>query len=87
MITNPTHQRRVDFGADLLGLLARQRTGRGQIIDAAMVDGASYLMTPQLAELGRNEWAGRGASLLSGVAPFYSGPSMLGWPMVFGWLD
>jgi alpha-methylacyl-CoA racemase len=55
----------------VLALLARERTGRGQVVDAGMVDGAAYLLFAQFCELGRGEWQGRGTGLLSGVAPFY----------------
>lgn len=55
----------------VLALLARERTGRGQVVDAAMVDGAAYLLFAQFAELARGEWQGRGSGMLSGVAPFY----------------
>ncbi len=56
----------------VFALLARHRTGRGQIVDAAMVDGSAYMMFAQFCELGRGEWHGRGTNLLSGVAPFYA---------------
>lgn len=55
----------------VLALLARERTGRGQVVDAGMVDGAAYLLFAQFCELARGEWHGRGTSLLSGIAPFY----------------
>jgi alpha-methylacyl-CoA racemase len=55
----------------VLALLARERTGRGQVVDAGMVDGAAYLLFAQFCELGRGEWQGRGSGLLSGAAPFY----------------
>jgi alpha-methylacyl-CoA racemase len=55
----------------VLALLARGRTGRGQVVDAAMVDGAAYLLFAQFCELARGEWQGRGTSMLSGIAPFY----------------
>jgi alpha-methylacyl-CoA racemase len=55
----------------VLALLARERTGRGQVVDAGMVDGAAYLLFAQFCELGRGEWAGRGNGILSGAAPFY----------------
>ena len=55
----------------VLALLARERTGRGQVVDAGMVDGAAYLLFAQFCELGRGEWHGRGTGMLSGVAPFY----------------
>jgi alpha-methylacyl-CoA racemase len=55
----------------VLALLARERTGRGQVVDAAMVDGANYLLFAQFAELALGSWKGRGTSMLSGIAPFY----------------
>jgi len=55
----------------VLALLARERTGRGQVVDAGMVDGAAYLLFAQFCELARGEWHGRGTGMLSGVAPFY----------------
>jgi len=55
----------------VLALLARERTGRGQVVDAGMVDGAAYLLFAQFCELARGEWHGRGTGLLSGIAPFY----------------
>jgi alpha-methylacyl-CoA racemase len=54
-----------------LALLERARTGLGQVIDSAIVDGAALLNTPQLAELNLGSWPGRGEHLLSGAAPFY----------------
>jgi alpha-methylacyl-CoA racemase len=56
----------------VMALLARERTGRGQIVDAGMVDGAAYLMFAQFAEMARGLWHGRGTSTLSGGAPFYT---------------
>lgn len=56
----------------VLALFARNQTGRGQVVDAGMVDGAAYAMFAQFCELARGEWQGRGTSMLSGVAPFYS---------------
>jgi alpha-methylacyl-CoA racemase len=55
----------------MLALFERERTGRGQVVDAAMVDGAAMLLTAQLAEYACGTWRGRGTSLLSGCAPFY----------------
>ena len=54
-----------------LALLERERTGRGQVVDAAMVDGAALLLSAQLAEFSDGQWQGRGGSTLSGAAPFY----------------
>jgi alpha-methylacyl-CoA racemase len=54
-------------------LLEAGRSGRGQVVDAAMVDGAA-LLTTQLHELlAAGLWADRrGANLLDGAAPFYT---------------
>lgn len=54
------------------GLLEASRTGRGQVVDAAMVDGAA-LQTAMLHDLlGRGLWRDeREANLLDGGAPFY----------------
>jgi alpha-methylacyl-CoA racemase len=54
-----------------MALLERAATGRGQVIDAAIVDGAALLNTPQLGEFNAGIWAGRGRHILSGAAPFY----------------
>ncbi|HZD68922.1 MAG TPA: CaiB/BaiF CoA-transferase family protein [Actinomycetes bacterium] len=54
------------------GLLEARRSGRGQVVDAAIVDGAALLttMVRELAAMGL--WrAERGANLLDGGAPFY----------------
>jgi alpha-methylacyl-CoA racemase len=47
------------------------RTGQGQVIDAAMVEGASTLMMPFFGGRDRVVNAGRGTSLLDSGAPFY----------------
>ena len=54
-------------------LLEAARSGRGQVVDAAMVDGAA-LLTTQLHELlPAGLWTDRrGANLLDGAAPFYT---------------
>ncbi len=53
-------------------LLEVSRTGRGRVVDAAMVDGASLLMTPIYELFGLGFWRdARGANLLDGGAPFY----------------
>ena len=54
-------------------LLEAGRSGRGQVVDAAMVDGAA-LLTTQLHELlAAGLWTDRrGANLLDGAAPFYA---------------
>jgi alpha-methylacyl-CoA racemase len=57
----------------LLALITRQRTGRGQIVEANMVDGASYLATMPRLTLHTPVWDGpRGTNLLDGGCPFYA---------------
>jgi alpha-methylacyl-CoA racemase len=51
----------------LLALLERERTGRGQVIDAAMVDGAALLF----AMFYSPGWGPRGTNLIDTGAPFY----------------
>jgi alpha-methylacyl-CoA racemase len=69
-----------DFGGGsmlcLVGILAalweRQVSGRGQVVDAAMVDGASLLMQMIWTLHAEGQWADAPASnLLDGGAPFY----------------
>lgn len=69
-----------DFGGGsmlvLVGILAalwdRERSGRGQIIDAAMIDGVRVLLQMILAMHDRGEWLDqRESNLLDGGAPFY----------------
>ena len=56
----------------LMALVERARTGRGQVIDAAIVDGASYMLQPMFGELELELWDGDPAhALLGGKAPFY----------------
>jgi alpha-methylacyl-CoA racemase len=56
----------------LAGILSARETGVGQVVDAAMVDGAAQLMTMFHALAAAGEWPGaRGENLLDGGAPFY----------------
>jgi alpha-methylacyl-CoA racemase len=56
----------------LMALVERQRTGRGQVIDAAIVDGASYMLGAMFGELELGLWDGDPEhALLGGSAPFY----------------
>jgi alpha-methylacyl-CoA racemase len=56
----------------LSGLLSAARTGHGQVVDAAMVDGAALLMSMTWALRGLGLWRDeRGTNLLDGGAPFY----------------
>jgi alpha-methylacyl-CoA racemase len=50
------------------GIVSARATGRGQVVDAAMVDGAALLMAPYLA---RDEWGPRGTNMVDGGAHFY----------------
>ena len=56
----------------LAALVERGVSGRGQVVDAAMVDGASLLVQMVWSMMGQRLWADRPASnLLDGHAPFY----------------
>jgi alpha-methylacyl-CoA racemase len=70
-----------DYGGGALylafGLMAalfeRQASGRGQVVDAAMVDGAASLMSIFYGLQAGGLWGEpRGANLLDGGAPFYA---------------
>lgn len=52
-------------------LFERERSGRGQVVDAAMVDGAAQLMAPFYAGRTSGGWGPRGTNFLDGAAPFY----------------
>jgi alpha-methylacyl-CoA racemase len=49
----------------------RATTGRGQVIDAAMVDGAALMMSPFYAARASGYWGERGTNMLDTGAPFY----------------
>jgi alpha-methylacyl-CoA racemase len=56
----------------LAALLERTTSGRGQVVDVAMVDGVSSLMTMFWAMRAGGAWRDeRGSNLLDGGAPFY----------------
>lgn len=56
----------------LAALLERERSGQGQVVDAAMVDGAALLMAPIFGMKARGRWGSeRAANLLDGAASFY----------------
>ena len=56
----------------LAALLEAARSGRGQVVDAAMIDGSTLLMTMMYELLGRQEWVtGRGRTINDGGAPYY----------------
>lgn len=52
-------------------VLAAGRTGRGQVVDAAMVDGAALLLTPFFAARASGFWGPRGTNHLDTGAHFY----------------
>jgi alpha-methylacyl-CoA racemase len=69
-----------DFGGGsmllVVGVLAalweRSRSGAGQVVDAAMIDGTALLSQMTLALRGMGEWSDeRSSNLLDGAAPFY----------------
>lgn len=54
------------------GILHAQRTGVGQVVDAAMVDGTALLMAPFFGARAMGFWSDeRGTNLLDSGAPFY----------------
>ncbi len=56
----------------LAALIERTTSGRGDVIDAAMVDGAASLMLPTYQMFAMGVWQNRrGVNLLDGAAPFY----------------
>ena len=70
-----------DFGGGstylVMGLLAAlveaRTSGRGQVVDAAIVDGVSHLLTVVHALLAADRWTDeRGVNLLDGGTPFYA---------------
>ncbi|KAF5647710.1 alpha-methylacyl racemase [Fusarium sp. NRRL 25303] len=60
------------FEGILMAIISRQSSGRGQVVEANMVDGSSYLTTfPRMALKTIVGNSGRGNNLLDGGAPFY----------------
>jgi alpha-methylacyl-CoA racemase len=56
----------------LAALVERQESGRGQVVDAAMVDGASSLLAMTLSFFSSGLWRDeRGANMLDGGTPYY----------------
>jgi alpha-methylacyl-CoA racemase len=57
----------------LSALFERNRSGKGQVVDAAMVEGAASLMSIFYGLVAAGTWqTTRGSNLLDGGAPFYS---------------
>ncbi len=56
----------------LAGVIEAQRSGKGQVVDAAMTDGASLLMAIIYGMRAAGAWKNeRASNLLDGAAPFY----------------
>jgi len=56
----------------LAALVERHRSGLGQVVDAAMVDGASALIQPILELRAQGDWNDeRANNILDGAAPYY----------------
>jgi alpha-methylacyl-CoA racemase len=59
------------FGV-MAALFEAARSGKGQVVDVGMVDGAASLMTPIYGLFASGYWQDRrGANILDGAAPFY----------------
>ncbi|WP_405538828.1 CoA transferase [Streptomyces sp. NBC_00075] len=57
----------------LAALHAATRTGKGQVVDAAIVDGTAHLLASTFAKLARDEWTDeRGVNRFDGGWPFYA---------------
>lgn len=57
----------------LAAIIEADRTGRGQVIDAAIVDGTAHLLTHMYTVLASGMWTDeRGVNLLDGGCPYYS---------------
>jgi alpha-methylacyl-CoA racemase len=62
----------VCFMGILLALLARHTTGRGQVVEANMVDGSAHLASMPRFGTKNPVWSGpRGTNMLDGGCPYY----------------
>jgi alpha-methylacyl-CoA racemase len=69
-----------DFGGGALylalGILAavieRHSSGRGQVVDASMLDGTLSLLSAAFGAKARGEWRDRGQNIIDGSAPWYT---------------
>ncbi|MCK5041362.1 MAG: CoA transferase [Sphingomonadales bacterium] len=55
----------------LAGILSAARTGEGQVVDAAIIDGSALLSSVVWGIAGKYHWGERGTNLLDGGAHFY----------------
>jgi alpha-methylacyl-CoA racemase len=53
-------------------LIEASRSGQGQVVDAAMVDGAASLMNYFFGYMAGGQWGGRGSSVTGGASPYYA---------------
>ncbi len=53
-------------------LLETKGSGKGQVVDTAMIDGASSLMSYFWGYHAAGKWQGRGTNVNAGVAPYYT---------------
>ena len=61
------------FSGILQALYEREKSGRGQVVEANMVDGSAYLAHMPRMALKTPMWAGpRGTNLLDGGCPYYA---------------
>ncbi len=56
----------------LAALIERQRSGLGQVIDGAIVDGVASLSAATLGMLGSGSWGQRGTNTFDGSTPWYA---------------
>jgi alpha-methylacyl-CoA racemase len=57
----------------LAAIIESRSSGRGQVVDAAMIDGLGSLLTPQFGFVASDRWSSeRGANFLDGGAPWYN---------------
>lgn len=52
-------------------LFQATRTGRGQVLDGAIIDGVASLAATTMGMLATGRWGGRGDNVLDGGAPYY----------------
>jgi alpha-methylacyl-CoA racemase len=55
----------------MAALIERSRTGRGQVIDGAIVDGVASLTAATMGMLATGSWGARGSNVFDGSLPWY----------------
>lgn len=55
----------------MAALYERERSGKGQVIDGAIVDGVASLTAAAMGMLGTGRWGQRGTNIFDGAAPWY----------------